>query len=154
MSNTIQTAIIEKLKTVADIGHVFDHEPYYRQAQDLVAQYLRFGKIRGWSVVRDNLVETPATIGTLGVFQNSERTDWRILGFWEITDGGQSAVEFNDKLDAIRTVFRDDRGLNIPGLTTVTLDRAGIEIIDTGLAQFAGAICHSAILGLTTERHL
>jgi hypothetical protein len=154
MTDAVQAAIVATLKTITDIGQVFDHEPYHRQAQELTARYLLNGRIRGWAVLRDSLVEVPGTLGTLGAFQNVERVNWRILGFWEVSEGGQSALEFNAMLDSIRDKFRVFRDLGIAGLTTTTDDRAGIEIIDTGLAQFAGAICHATVLGLTTERYI
>ena len=69
MSDPIQTAIIAHMKQVKGIGQVFAYEPYHRQMQDLVSLYLVSGKINGWSVLRESVIETPATIGTIGVFQ-------------------------------------------------------------------------------------
>lgn len=154
MSDPIQNAIIAHMKQVKGIGQVFAYEPYHRQMQDLISLYLVGGKINGWSVLREAVVETPATIGTIGVFQNSEKIDWKILGFREITEPGDSALLFNETVDALRDVFRNNRTLSTPGITTVFDERAGLELIDAGLAQFGGAICHTAVLGLTTERRI
>jgi predicted transposase YdaD len=152
--NDIQTAIVTALKSITAIGQVYSYEPFYRQAQDLAAAYLRNGKIRGWFVVRDALVELPATIGAIGHFQNLIRTEWRITGFWETEEPGNSANDFHNMIDTMRIIFRENRNLNLSGVTTVTENRAGLEIIDTGLAQFCGSICHTVILGLTTERYI
>jgi hypothetical protein len=154
MTDLIHQAITNELQAIPNIGMVYPYEPFHRQAQDLTAKYTWNGKIRGWGVVRQRLVEVPGSLGTLGNFKNVELIDWQIYGFWEVTDGGQSGQTFQDMLDLIREKFRNNRDLGIPGLTTITEERAGIEILTTGLANFAGAVVHATTLELTTQRYL
>lgn len=83
---------------------------------------------------------------------NEVATTWKIMGFygykWNDTFTSSSEYKFNVIIDAIRTKFRDDPGLNNSVLTTTPIQ---LDIFEE--REFGEVLCHYAEMRLgTTEQ--
>ena len=142
----IRNAIIAKLNEVEGIGLVHGYERYAVEERAFKALYMAEGKLLGWFVRREGVVEKPLN-GTVG----DEETRWIIRGFMGLSDADQSELVFDDLIDAIRDAFRADDRLGGAVISCTTEARAGIELLASEPVMFANTLCHSARLGLTTK---
>jgi len=95
MSDPVHAAIVSLLEGIPAIGHVFPYEPYEAQA-DKTAKHYRYGdRLRGWWVSPIPIaMEYLASIG-IGAKRN-RRSEWTIIGYMEVTDGGASALALRE----------------------------------------------------------
>lgn len=142
---TIRAAIVAKLKTVAGIGQVYDYERYGKTDKDFREIYAARDRVLGWHVRRVARREAP-------VF-NEVMTDWEIRGFMGLEDAAASELDFDTLVDAICDAWRADPTLGRAVLYPHDNARVVPELADSGPALFAGVLCHSARLKLTT-RHV
>ena len=139
----IRAAIVAKLKTVAGIGQVHAYERYAKTDKDFREIYAANDRVLGWHVRRVARRE--------GAEFNETMTDWELRGFMSLEDAAASELAFDDLVDLIGDAWRADPTLG--GLVLYPRDTALVvpELADAGPAMFAGVLCHSARLKLTTR---
>lgn len=142
---TLRTAIVAKLLTVTDIGTVHSFERNARDEAGFREIYAAGERVQGWHVRRVSRRE--------GAEFNQVFTDWEIRGFMSIEDAVETELLFDTLLDAICDAWRADPTLG--GAVLYPMDDAsGVPVIaDAGPVLFAGVLCHSVRLKLTT-RHV
>lgn len=145
----IRNAIVAAMGTIIDIGPVHNYERYAKNHQGLKTFYEYQNQIRGWHVRRIGRLESSPSLGRHVVKQR-----WRIRGYMSLDDAGQSELAFDDLLDAIVAVFRADDTLGGLVDSLIVDNQAGAQIEDSGPVIFAGVLCHSARLSLTTRHYL
>lgn len=141
----IRDAIVAKLQTVAGIGVVHGFERYAEQVPKFKELYVQAGKVNGWLVRRASWRRAP--------FSNERRmviTRWQIRGYSSLLDGDQSELAFDLVLDRIADAFDADETLGDLLYASDADNLAGIQLEDSGPVMFAGVLCHSARLALTT----
>lgn len=149
----IRDAIKAKMNAVAGIGKVHTYERYTQQQSALATLYkdTASGRLLGWNIRR---------AGTREVFLDTGRWvidhDWKIRGFMALDDADATEQTFDALIEAIRDAFRSDDSLG--GLIFSTCidtknSQAGVQVEEAVPVLFAGVLCHSARLALTT-RHL
>jgi hypothetical protein len=77
-----------------------------------------------------------------------------MTGYMEVTESGASAIGFSILITEIEKAFREQPDLGITGVITVFDHRAGIETVSSGLVMFAGIVCHTVELNLTTQQSI
>lgn len=139
----IRAAIVAKLKSVAGIGQVFGYERYAKTDKDFRELYAANDRVLGWHVRRVARREDAQF--------NEVMTDWELRGFMSLEDATASELAFDDLVDSICDAWRADPTLD--GLVLYPRDTALVvpELADAGPALFAGVLCHSARLKLTTR---
>ena len=142
----IRTAIADKLRAVPDIGRVHEYERYARNDSGFAALYRSGEQIRGWYVRLVGARETSPAIG-----RHVSDHDWQIRGVMALQDESATELQFDDLVEAIAAAFRADETLGDVVATTILPARAGIQLIDSSPAMFAGTLCHFTRLGLTTR---
>lgn len=144
--SVIRAAIVGRLQQVAGIGLVHGYERYAKSDKDFRDLYLQDGQLLGWHVRRIGRRED---VGSNDVF-----TDWEIRGFMALQDAGASELIFDDLYDAICDAWRADPTLG----KAVSAPKAGADVVpamqDSGPVMFAGVLCHSMRLKLTTRTRL
>lgn len=149
----IRDAIKAKIETVPNRGTVHTYERYAKEQSKLIEFYrdATAGRILGWNIQRT---------GTHEVFVDTGRWvcdhDWKIRGYMSLDDADATGETFDTFIEAIRDAFRSDDSLG--GLIFSTVidsknNQAGVQVDEAGPVLFAGVLCHSARLALTT-RHL
>ncbi len=151
----IRKAILLKLKGIAAIGAVNDFERFSKSQSDMARMYMYEQSagstqflILGWNIRRTSTRE---------VFIDTGRWEclarWRLTGYMALNDQDESEKLFDDKIEAIRDAFRSDQDLGGAVLSTIdpSTNEAGIQVLESGPVLFAGALCHKAALGLTTQ---
>lgn len=153
----VRNAIVDKLRSVADIGVVHEYQRYATSLADLKALYLstEHESIRGWYVSRAKSRETDRIMT-----RSVETTTWIINGVLALSDGAASELVADDLVEAIRDAFAadddlggavDQCGVPKPGGST---QETGIQLVDFGPVMFGGVLCHGIKLQLTTIRYL
>lgn len=146
-------AILAMLQAVPGIGIVHDEEPYARSQADFQTLY-EFDtgtgiQIRGWFFRRVRTAEQP---GGLGRVINVH--SWTMRGFLSLDHEIGSGKTFDDLIEALRRAFRADpmlQGTAAPG----PLDQlSGWQLTDSGPVVLSGALCHGAVLQMTTYDYL
>ena len=141
-----RNAIVAKMQAVPNIGQVQSYERYAKREADFRTFYEDSGKVLGWVVRRLKIVEKSPAMGRWDV-----RITWRVAGYMSLDDSAASELAFDELVETLRTAFRDDPTLGGAVDTTIVPERAGLEVEDAGPVMFAGVLCHSARLGLTTK---
>lgn len=140
---TIRAAIVAKLKTVAGIGQVYAYERYAKTDKDFRDIYAAKDRVLGWHVRRVARREDAEN--------NEVMTDWEIRGFMSLEDASASELDFDTLVDAIGDAWRADPTLGRVVLYPRDEGLVVPELADAGPALFAGVLCHSARLKLTTR---
>ncbi|ABE50956.1 hypothetical protein [Methylobacillus flagellatus] len=147
----ILQAIVNKLRTVQDVGQVHDYERWSRNESGFKAhyEYTLNGEqiILGWNVQR---VASPQSRQNL---RYDVRNEWKITGFRTLNDTTASGKQFNLLIDDIRDAFNQDA--NLGGVVT-SLEGdgvSGIQLISFRPVMFAGVLSHEAVLSLTTTHN-
>lgn len=145
----IRDAIVAKLSAVADIGKVHGFERYAVQAGEMKALYVATiagrDQLRGWFVRRMTTQETSPVLGRYHI-----KHTWQIRGYMALEDVAVSEKTFDSLIEAIRDAFRSDENLGGVVSTTVNEEGAGIQVEESVPVLFAGVLCHSVRLRLTT----
>jgi len=147
----IRAKIAEKIFALDNAVAVHEYERYTRNMSDLVAMYKSGDadnpRLHGWYV---------RLVATKEVFVNVSRWSiwhtWRMRGFMALDDADQTELLFDDAIEAIRDDFRED--MDLGGLVAECVaenGESGVQMISSGPVMFAGVLCHSAELGLTTQ---
>lgn len=151
----IRAALVALIGGVPDIGVVNDYERYAERASDMQRLYVAtidgVDQLRGWFVRRLATIEQDisATAGGRYVVRHT----WRIQGYMALNDANASEKTFDTLIEAVRAALRAD--INLGGLvsSTETPDQAGAALEDSSPVLFAGVLCHSARLSLTTTHY-
>lgn len=146
-SDVVRSAILEVLQAVPDIGKVYERERYSGTSTKLKDFYVVNGELAGGFIRRTGRRrETPDGGHTFLV-----TTTWEIhyfKGFQEATD---SERLFDQTLDAIDRAFVLEPTLGDTVDTIMGDDQAGIVLLTSQPAMFAGVLVHYAKMRLMTE---
>lgn len=157
MSAPTVQQIRDKIKAiivaVPNSGSVQAYERYTQQQSKLAEFYkdATSGRILGWNINRYATREAYIDIGRWVLDH-----DWKIRGFMSLDDADATQETFDTLIEAIRDVFRADPSLGDLVFSTVIEEKnhqAGVQVEEVAPVLFAGVLCHSARLALTT-RHL
>lgn len=149
---TIRAAIKAKLDSVSGIGRVHDYERFAKDASGLLTLYKDSsdGRIRGWWFDRFSTRELDRDTGTVRRIHT-----WRITGYLGLDDADATGRALQDLVEAIATAVRADRTLGgtVLDIRDMTTDDApaGVQVDSIDAVMLAGALCHRAVLRLTTE---
>ncbi len=145
----VRNAIVAKLQGITGIGLVHAFERYAKEPPKFQALFVKDEKIAGWLVRRASFREVRA-----GSRFNALVVRWQIRAYASLLDAEASELEFDLLIDRAAAAFRDDETLGgvIDGLSESGADGAavGLQLDDSGPVMFAGALCHSARMSLTT----
>ncbi len=146
---TIRAAIVDVLEGIEDNGLVQPFERYAKTEAGLQDLYVSDGRLFGWQVRRVATREISPDLGRWIC-----RHEWQIRGLMALNDANESELVFDAQIEATRDAFRADETLGGVVASTVTESRAGIEVVESLPVMFAGVLCHSCKLALTTEHYL
>lgn len=153
-----RSALLTVLGAVPAIGIVHSRERFASSEADFrkLYQYTpseaddAFGTdphIRGWYLRRTATTEVNAN----GRILNEHR--WLIRGYMAFKDAVESELIFDDLVERIRAAVRVDTTLGLPGmLGGSTQEERGVQVASVGPVMFAGLLCHSAMLEMSTRR--
>ena len=147
------TVVLAFIKPLPNVGKVQTYERYTQQQSKLADFYkdATSGRLLGWNIRRVATREAYVDIGRWVVDH-----DWKIRGYMALDDADATEQTFDTLVESIRTVFRDDPSMGDLIFNTVIDEKnnqAGVQVEEAVPVLFAGVLCHSARLGLTT-RHL
>jgi hypothetical protein len=150
----IRTAIKGKMTGIAGIGVVNEYQRYARQQSDLKTFFVSGtpAALQGWNIrkvkTRERFIDTGRTV----VYH-----DWRIRGFRALDDAAESELVLGDLAEAIGDAVRIDPTLGGVVFECGTGEQGGemgIQVVDEGPVLFAGVLCNSIELALTTQHNL
>lgn len=150
-----RAAIVAALAAVPEIGHVHDRERYAANEGQFRALYLYTPPggqphVRGWWVRRVATREHSPCIG-----RAINAHTWQVRGYMAFADAEASELRMDELVEAFRARVRDDPtlgGVCQPGPQDSAED--GVQVTDAGPVRFAGVLCHSIVLQLTTWSYL
>lgn len=149
----IVDAIEAVMNTVSGLGKVHDYERYAERTSDFRTLYefdnAGSKEVRGWFIRRVTRRERSEYNGRYAVVST-----WRIQGYRSFVDAQASEKLFNAQLENLCTAFRNDETLGGVVDSTIVGEDAGLQVIDSGPALFAGVLCHAANCRLTTRHYL
>ncbi len=158
--DSIRNAIVRHIQDVPDIGAVHAWQRHSPDTNALKALYTATidsrRQLRGWHIKRCGAAETEPVFG-----QRAQTCTWLIRGYMEFSDADMSEIAFDNLIEAICHAFRADDTLG--GLVITTFDEengpggiplAGLQVREATLTTFAGVICHTALLELTTRHYI
>lgn len=136
---------------VPGIGVVHSRERYVREEAKFRELFVPAGieppQVRGWWVRRVRTTRRSINLANGAVVH-----EWAIRGYMALNDAQASELVFDDLVEAIAEAVPTDPVIGplcIPGPTTGDATN-GIQVADAGPVLFCGALCHSAVLSLTT----
>lgn len=145
----IRSAIVTTLQGIASIGLVHPYERYAADLKALAALYTTEisgqRQLRGWYVQRAKTMEAQSAKRAF-----FDRHTWRVRGFMSLADADQSELVFDGLVEAARAAFRADLTLGGVVMAPEKDEHAGVAV-ESGPVLFAGVLCHSATLTLTTK---
>lgn len=150
-----RAAIAAALASVPDIGQVHERERYARDETAFKALYLFTPsngpqQLRGWWLRRAATREfCPNVARAINVHT------WQIRGYMTFADAQGSELVLDDLVEQFRAVVRNDPtlgGVCQPGGPDDDMD--GVQVTDAGPVMFAGVLCHSVVLQMTTWSYL
>ena len=151
----IRAGLKTVIETVANVGTVHDYERTAGYAGDMhdAGMFLYTAtspdSIRGWQI---HLASTTDQSSDLG--QNEITHSWQIDAVWQVDDANASEKTFDDTIELVRTAFRADDTLGGVVASLVVGDIAGAQVPEHDIAEFAGVLCHVAILEIMTRHYL
>ncbi|WP_230680869.1 hypothetical protein [Paracidovorax cattleyae] len=150
-----RAAIVAALQSVPQIGIVHDRERYADGEAKFRSLYLYTPaggapEVRGWWLRRSATREhSPSVARALNAHT------WSIRGYMSFRDDDATELVLDGLVEQFRSVVRADPtlgGVVQPGPLDSQED--GVQVMDAGPVRFAGLICHSAVLQLTTWSYL
>lgn len=151
--SAVRAAIVATLQGVPAIGRVNEYERYAADMAALEALYVTeidgAQQLRGWYVSRTSRRENSPALGRYVITEG-----WRIRGFMALADDAESELVFDALCEAVIAAFRSDETLAGAVASTVRDDGTSGPQMEAGPVMFAGVLCHSATLTLTTRRYL
>ncbi|MCM2331191.1 MAG: hypothetical protein NDI70_07850 [Pseudomonas sagittaria] len=149
-TETTRAAIVAVMRAVPEIGVVNTYERYAKDTAGMrriyTVQVSAGEQLRGWFVRRLAARTTRNGTGRAVV-----QTSWHIRGFMALADADESEIVFDGLIDAVRRAIYADPTLNGAVMSTLFEKEAGAQLQASGPVMFAGVLCHSADLVLTTE---
>jgi hypothetical protein len=150
----IRAAIAAKMTAIANMGAVNEYQRYAKMQSDLKAFYVSGtpAVLQGWNIRKVKTHEYFIDTGRTVVFH-----EWRIRGFRALEDAAESELVLGDLAEAIADAVRVDPTLGGVVFECGTGDNKGemgIQVVDEGPVLFAGVLCNSIELGLTTQHNL
>lgn len=148
-----RAALVALIAAVPNVGLVHDHEPYAKTEQAFRTLYgwttpSGAVQVRGWHLRRTGTRERE-----LGVGRTFNAHTWQLRGFMALDEATGSELVFDELIEAIRAAYRADPTLG--GAADLSpADGAGVDVTDSRPVVFSGALCHSAVLQLTTHAYL
>ena len=143
-TTAVRNAIVATLNSVADIGVVHAFPRYASNSADMKAFYVSptHQQLRGWHIERQSVREE-------GALQERtvENARWLITGLLALSDGGESFLQFDDLIEAVRDAFRFKTFDNTVALTDGQ-NAAYIQGEAMDQVMFGGVLCHRARLYL------
>lgn len=144
----VRTAIVNRVKALGLTDRVYEYERFADRIEDLKALYAHNGTIKGGFIQRVSGAEDER--GTCAPYLDR----WQLSLYQSWSDGNESALAFDDWIDSIIDAF--ERGEALDGSETFDLSAngqaGGVALLDSQPVRFAGVLCHSATLQLTTIR--
>ena len=153
----IRTWIVQTLGRVDDVGRVHAYERHANddRALERLYQVEADGPLLGWFVRRVSF--TGERIGRAGNWR--VRTVWLIRGYMALDDAASSELTLDALMDRMAQRFRvalrkaEEAKLLAPALVASEPPPQpgdGLELQNAEPVMFAGVLCHSARLSLTT----
>ena len=156
--NAARASLLAVMQSVPAVGQVHERERYgnsdaafrklylYTHSDVTADAFSDQSHIRGWYLRRTATAESNANGRVL-----NEHT-WLIRGFMAFKDEIASELIFDELIERVRAAVRVDNTLGMPGLIGGSVVQLrGVQVINAGPVLFAGALCHSAALELTTR---
>lgn len=161
----IRVAIVARLAAVPGIGRVHDRE---RDVRDPVRLEQLFfyetpggggAKLRGWWLRRSAAKERGTNIA-----HTLCREIWTLHGYLALDDEGGGEKLLDDLVESFRDAVRADPTFG--GVCALAPQSAepyepherrepeGVEVVESGLVTFGGALCHGVVLRLRTWSYL
>ncbi len=138
--STIRTQIYTVLRSVTDIGVVYDYD---RWAADWVTFINLFkttidgvDQIRGWEISRKAVIEGLLKFD-VGSKKKKKKHSFVIRGYLGLKDADGTEKIFNSLIEAVASAFRSNETLNS---TAWFHDGLQAEIIEARM--FGGVLCH------------
>lgn len=151
-TETTRAAIVAVMRAVPEIGVVHPYERYIKDTAGMrrlyTVQISGGDQLRGWFVRRLAARTTRNGTGRAVV-----QTSWHIRGFLALADADESEIVFDGLIDAARSAIYADPTLGGAVQNTFFDKEVGAQLQASGPVMFAGVLCHSADLVLTTETH-
>lgn len=148
----VRAAIVELLRSVANVGVVHEHEPLLSSIAELRKVYVHpaLEQLRGWYLKR-TATRTEGEIFEAAV----ETITWDIVGYSAVAEAGTSESEWDAVIDAVREAFRADYNLGgvVASCTSADRNEIGIQVRESQLVMFCDVLCHRARLQLSTLRY-
>lgn len=152
----LRDAIAAKIASVTNVGKVHPYERYAKSPSALATLYVSSAqggnRILGWYVRRVSTREILIDTG-----RNYMDHGWRVRGFMSLEDADETEEKFDTLIEAIRTAFRADPslgGLCETYFNEAGANQAGVQLEEHAPVLFAGVLCHSARLSLTTRVYI
>jgi len=142
----VRAAILGNVNSVADIGQVNDFERYAKSQTNMLKLYQTGKQVLGWHLTR----RAPVAVTSIAVGRDVVRTSWELRGFMSLDDSAASEKVFDGHVENIRAAMRADESLGGVAETVLPEGDAGWQVVESGPVMFAGVLCHSATLKLTT----
>lgn len=146
----IRAEIVARMRSVANVGVVHDHEPYAKDMAGLQAFYV--SEIEGERVLRGWFVQRVAT-DREAASKEMRRTvhTWRIRGYMALSEEAGSEIAFDAMIEALRARFDSNDYMLDLNLDTLADEVAGLQLKESKPVLFAGVLCHAAELALYTS---
>lgn len=143
--DVLRSAIVATLQGVEGIGQVHNYERFAKSEKDFKTLYATAEaneqRILGWHVRRVGFRQSQFNGRVQYV------TKWRIAGFMSLQDVDATELMFDQLIDKITEAFNGQLWqLN----NFSSEDENGIQLDEAVPVMFAGVLCHSARLSLTT----
>lgn len=144
----VRTSIVNRVRALGLTDRVYEFERFADRIEDLKAIYVHNGAIKGGFIQRVSGSEDER--GTCAPYLDR----WQLSLYQSWNDANESALVFDDWLDSIIDAF--ERGEALDSSETFDLSASGqaggVVLLDSQPVKFAGVLCHSANLQLTTIR--
>ena len=153
--NQIRTAIAAKLLAVDATLLVHEYERYTKRMDELLELYVSGDagdkRVHGYHIRRSATREILIDTDRWAIYHA-----WRIRGFLGMDDAAATEKLFDTEIEALRDAFRADDTLGglVFSLSPVGSEdqgEIGMQVLSSQPVMFAGVLCHSAELGLTTQ---
>ena len=156
-TQALRAWIVDTLEGVESIGRVHDRERYLKRESELARLYVvdtpGGGKcLNGWFVRR--VSAAGERVGRSRSWR--VRTVWLIRGYLALDDALSSELVFDGLIDGMASAFRASlRAAEAEKRLADTGEgeSTGLQLEDAGPVMFAGVLCHSARLSLTTTHY-
>jgi len=149
----IRNAIVATMESVTGIGRVHSYQRFASRNSDLSALYehadTNGARLHGWHLRRLRTSERPGGDGCRRNIQHR----WELRGFLSLDDADATEIWMDQIIERLRDAFRADDTLGGLIDSCIVGQEAGLQLLESTPVMFAGVLCHSARLGLTTRHY-